>query len=205
MHRDLLIRNLLIISVLISFTGCSKADPSYYNSKGIEQGRLENYRLAIKNFNKAIRTDSTYRKAYYNRGISKTKIRDFEGAIVDLTIAIRFFPDSSNAFNNRGVAFRELGNHKNAIMDFNKAIELNSTYYLPYYNKGISYFEQENFTAAVSEFNKSIGIIPLGSSYFYRAKAFFALGDNNNGCADIEKAIEHRIEGARKLKDFYCN
>ncbi|HNY50361.1 MAG TPA: tetratricopeptide repeat protein [Smithella sp.] len=114
--------------------------------RGITYFNLGQYRLAIRDFSKAIELDPAYEVAYLNRGVAYEKTGDFRKAIQDYDESIRLQPRFL-AYYNKGVAHINLGEYQPAIEEFNKAIHLKADAYA-YQNRGLAYLLQNNRKAA---------------------------------------------------------
>lgn len=127
-----------------------------YNNRGISKYKLEQYREAIKDYDRAIKLNINDSEAYNNRGCAKAKLRLYEEAIKDFDRAIELNINYSEAYNNRGTAKADFGDYKGAIEDFDKAIELNPNYSDNYFNKALSKQSLANTTENENEKNKLI-------------------------------------------------
>jgi len=58
-------------------------NPTYYNDRASHYIRVENYKDALTDLDKALKIRPEFGKAYYNRGIVKEMLRDEEGACLD--------------------------------------------------------------------------------------------------------------------------
>lgn len=58
-------------------------NPTYYNDRASHYIRIENYKDALTDLNKALKIRPEFGRAYYNRGIAKEMLRDEEGACLD--------------------------------------------------------------------------------------------------------------------------
>ena len=92
--------------------------------RGIAKGQLQNYRGALKDFNKAIELNPDFAQAYNTRGWAKRGLHNYKGALEDFDKAIRLKPNHARAYNNRGATKLDLKDYNGAMEDFNKAIEL---------------------------------------------------------------------------------
>lgn len=72
----------------------------YYTKRGIAYEYLGESKLAIKDYDSAILTNSKYYDAYIQRGIIYFKLDDFKHAIKDFEKALELRPNYSKAYNN---------------------------------------------------------------------------------------------------------
>jgi hypothetical protein len=135
-----------------------------YVYQGNAKGRLQDYRGAIADYNKAIKLNPNDAKAYNNRGVAKGRLQDYRGAIADFTKAIELNPNLVEAYNNRGIAKGELQDYRGAIADFTKAIKLNPNHAMAYYNRGLSKVRLGQRDSACLDFSKA-GELGYGDAY----------------------------------------
>jgi tetratricopeptide (TPR) repeat protein len=107
-----------------------------YCIRGNAKGRLQDYRGAIADFNRAIELNPNLALTYYNRGLSKYKLQDYRGAIADYNKEIELNPNFEEAYYNRGLSKYELQDYRGAIADYAKAIKLNPNHAKAYNNRG---------------------------------------------------------------------
>ena len=82
------------------------------------------FRNAIKDYNRAIQIEPDYADAYNNRGSVYAQKGDLDSAIKDFTDAIYFKPDDATSYINRGNVYIDKGKLELAIKDYTKAIKL---------------------------------------------------------------------------------
>jgi len=178
-----------------------------YNNRGEAKRKLEDYRGAIQDYNKAIERKPSNEELYYhNRGIAKGQLGDYRGSIQDFNKAIEIEPDNAQAFFNRGYTKSKLEDYRGAIQDYNKAIELNPLYSDAYHNRGSAKRQLEDYRGSIQDFNKAIEINPLfASSYLLRGVSKYALGDKAGACLDWSKAGELGDSDAYVMIKEFCH
>jgi tetratricopeptide (TPR) repeat protein len=82
------------------------------------------YKLAIKEYGSAVRTDPGNFEAYINRGGSYAMIGQFNKALEDFTDAINLRPRLSIAYYNRALVYQKMGDEGRAAKDFQEAARL---------------------------------------------------------------------------------
>ena len=93
-----------------------------YNRRGnVYFLQLQEYDLAIADYSRAIKINSTYWKPYYNRGNVFVTLGNYEEAISDYNKAIALNPNFESAYNSRGICYLMLGEIEKAFADFAKA------------------------------------------------------------------------------------
>lgn len=85
---------------------------------------LEEYDLALADFNSSIEIDPEFARAYYRRGILYKKLELLENAAKDFKKAIELDPKYDDAMTELGFIHIQMGK-KDAMKYFNKAIKIN--------------------------------------------------------------------------------
>ncbi len=110
-----------------------------YLYNGVNKLIQEQYKEAIKDFDKAIRLKPDDAVAYLWRGRAKHQLKQYKEAIKDFDEAIRLEPDYTAAYRWRGMAKYGLKQHEEAIKDFDEAIRLEPDYAAVYYVRGLAW------------------------------------------------------------------
>lgn len=85
---------------------------------------IEEFDLALSDFNSSIEIDPEFARAYYRRGILYKKMELLEKAVQDFKKAIELDPKYYDAMTELGFILIQMGK-KNAMKYFNKAIKIN--------------------------------------------------------------------------------
>jgi len=88
-----------------------------------------NLRLAIADFDKAIKLDPKKSSAYNGRAEAYREIGEYDRAIADYNKALKLRPKWAMVYNSRGLAHKKNGQSDKAIADFRKAAKLDTTKY----------------------------------------------------------------------------
>lgn len=164
--------------------------------RGACYAKLNLLKLAIQNFNLAIKFDNKNIDAYYNKGlasenlgISSNNLNQYKQAIQNFTKVIYLDPNYDRAYCNRGNCYIELKEYIKAIADLTKTIELNPNYIGAYGNRSVAYIDSKELDNAINDCNK---LISLGekSGYHNRAIANELLERYDDAIFDFSKAIE---------------
>lgn len=109
---------------------------------------MENYKLAIHNYNKAIQLNPEYTDAYYKLGYIYEKIEQFDLAIIHYNKVIQLYPENEDALINLGNAYFKSKQFDLAIIQYNKAIQLNPRHAIAYHSLGWVYLLNNDLTKA---------------------------------------------------------
>ena len=173
-----------------------------YNNRGEAYKDIEEYDIAIEDFDKAIQLNPNDAGAYSNRGAVYNNKGNFDAAIANFEEAIQLNPNYAGAYNNRGKSYNDKGELDRAIADYDKAIELNPNDADTYNNRGVAYHNKGNFDCAIIDFNKGIQLNPnYANAYNNRGVAYSDKGEFDHAIADFNKAIKLNPDGA----DVYNN
>jgi tetratricopeptide (TPR) repeat protein len=82
------------------------------------------YDLAISDYSRALKLDSTFSYAWYNRASAKIALNDFEGALNDLTQSIQCDSTLGEACFNQGLLLIMMHENDDACIRLSKAGEL---------------------------------------------------------------------------------
>ena len=95
---------------------------------GIAKHNQQDYKGAIKDYEKAIKVNPNYKEAYFNRGTCALAMRNFKLAMSDFDKTIELDPKFIKAYYNRTITFVSQGQYLEALPDIDKTIELDATY-----------------------------------------------------------------------------
>src|SRR6266849_2694910 len=152
------------------------------NSGSVELGN-DNYELAIKDFNEAIKIKPDYAEAYLNRARAYSGNFKKDQAIADYSQAIQLKPDLAVAYFERAELYSGEDESK-AIADYTSAIKVKPDYWNAYLARGTS----NEFTtpdAAIADFTQ---IIQSSAELKVKAQATLLRGSTYERKADLEHA-----------------
>ena len=177
----------------------------------------DQYDLAVKKFDEAIKLDSNRADAYQGRGIAYTYKDEDKLAIENFSDAIEMSRYNAKFYLSRGNVYAKIGQYENAITDFHTADREQiprDDIVLPriYLSLGNAYAKSENYEEAIKIFDHAIRILPdfedrigwrpsedtytiAAALYNSRGNLYAEMGkDNLAAIACFEKAI--------KLKEY---
>ncbi len=126
---------------------CSPDSTEAHVNLGLNFLKDENYRMALAEFNKAIKLDTNNEVAYFNVGYALYKLAtsDQNPASVALVLgesnrayesALKLRPTYAEAAFNIAYNYQHLKDFSNAALWYEKAIAIDATYYRSYYSLG---------------------------------------------------------------------
>ncbi|MGE5194052.1 MAG: tetratricopeptide repeat protein [Deltaproteobacteria bacterium] len=107
-------------------------DAELLNARGNVFSLLEDFEVAIRDFDAALAVDAKNAAAYGNRAIAWRKMGHYDKAIADYTSALEINPRSALLYRNRGIAWRHIGEYEKALADLNEALRLEPNQPAPY-------------------------------------------------------------------------
>ncbi|HRH42839.1 MAG TPA: tetratricopeptide repeat protein, partial [Pyrinomonadaceae bacterium] len=159
--------------------------------KGNEYSDAQNYGEAIKEYDKAIKSDGKSAEAYRLRGRAKRANGDLKGALKDFDKSLELNPNNSKTFVGRGLVREKIPDLNGALSDYSRAIELDPNYTAAYSNRGGLRIDINDFQGAITDFDKVISLDPKNTSaYINRGVAKTRLENYSEALKDYNKAIE---------------
>ena len=188
-----------------------KDNENGYLHRGFAYINLEKYFLAILDFTKVISINNKNTDAYFLRGLSKSKINDRTGAISDYDIILSKekadksdFYNFATVYNNKAYCLLELNKPLEALPLVNKALDLNKSTWFIWDTRGEIYYKLGQYDLAIKDLNRAIQIDENSNSFYIRGLSKIKLGQIENGCTDLTKAVELGKTDAYEFKKQYC-
>lgn len=95
---------------------------------GITNQNKQDFKAAIKDYDKAIKSDANYVEAYFNRGTCALAIEDLKSAMLDFNKTIELDPTFVQAYYNRAAAYVSQKKYTESLPDLDKTIELDPSF-----------------------------------------------------------------------------
>jgi serine/threonine protein kinase/tetratricopeptide (TPR) repeat protein len=115
-----------LYDAIIGFTACMRLQRDFpwpYNNRGTAHLRLEQYDLALADFDAALARNEHYPEAHANRGLVNVKLGRQDAALADFTRAIELNPDYTQARANRIDLLLGRGRYAEARTDLSRILE----------------------------------------------------------------------------------
>jgi len=179
--------------------------PTFFLFRGFSKAEINDQSGALDDFNKSIELYPMEPSAYYNRGLVKINMEDYSGAVLDFTQTLAIDPTRAEAYYNRGLSKAKQGDYEDAILDYDQAIEIHASSAEAYYNRGFAKVNLQQFNEAIHDFTTAIDLNPeFVEAYNNLGLSHIMLGDNQQGCAYLQKAYELGFENAFNAMNVYC-
>ena len=195
--------------------GCTPLTSIYFKNAE-DQYAVGNFEGAIREYDKALRFDSTNARAYSNRGLMFHEMGYLNEAIRDQTEALRLSPKLADAFAYRGAArfdlYWRLRDERSdsltgtvqvmldlsiaatkvlMLNDFTEAIRLRPEDDWAYNSRGRAHFEVGNYADAIQDFSRAIFLNPWGTwAYYNRGLAELEMQEYSRSIEDFTKSLE---------------
>lgn len=120
--------NIFLTTLTVLFTFFAFGQPSIEHlEKGISKHNQQDYKGAIKEYDKAIKADKINIVAYFNRGSCHLALKSFKAAMSDFDQAIELDPKYARAYYSRATVYASQEKYVEALPDLDKTIELDPT------------------------------------------------------------------------------
>lgn len=136
-------------------------DPEIWTTLGVAYKNVGDFETAGKAYEKALRIDPRYPKAYHNLGfmhftlaLQNRDARSYQASLEYYKKAIELDPEYAAAYSGLGDAYLNAGNLDGGIYCLEKSLELEPDQGLVMYNLGLAYFNKGDKVKALGFFNQ---------------------------------------------------
>lgn len=175
--------------------------------------KIEEYQLAIKDFNKSAALLPSESSIYYYRGAAYDRLGEYKKAILDFNKVIEMNPKFEWGYVDRGMMFFQTKDYDKAEADFKKVLELKPDWSYALTNLGKVYAEKTEFDNAITHFKLALKNDPtnylahqnLGYTYFLQEEYDLAIESYTNAIAafpNYYNAIRSRADAKNAKGDF---
>jgi tetratricopeptide (TPR) repeat protein len=120
---------------------------------------------ALKDFDTALRFDSTFVPALRQRGKIYADRGNFTGALADYSAAIRLQPKAAALWSDRGEVNLSLHRYRSAITDEAQAIQFDPKLASAYYLRSVAFGDLGHRDEAVSDLRAAVALNPSLAAY----------------------------------------
>jgi|GEM_PF-512297 len=151
-----------------------------YLDLGIEKHEAQDYKEALKYYDKAIKSDKKLTSAYFNRGSVRFETKDLKGALEDFNKVISLNDKFTRAYYSRAAVFVSQEKYAEAIPDLNIVIEQNEQFPNALTLRGQLFAAVKDMEASCKDFQRAKDLgDPAADNYlskFCKDKEFAAQG-----------------------------
>lgn len=140
--------------MICSFASFGQTSEEYLE-KGIAKHKEQDYKGAIKEYDKAIKADNNNKFAYFNRGTCELALKEYSSAMADFSKTIEIDPQYTNAYYSRASVYVSQEKYVNSLPDLDKTIELDPSTPNALTLRGQIRAQTGNKEGACSDFNKA--------------------------------------------------
>ena len=114
------------LAIICSMTAFGQTSQEHFQN-GIAKHEQQDYKGAIKDYDKAIKEDKQNKDAFFNRGTCELALKDLKSAMADFDKAIAIDPTFPKAYYSRASVFVSQEKYVEALPDLDKTIALDPT------------------------------------------------------------------------------
>lgn len=173
-----------------------------YFGRGLDYMLIQDYDIAIEDFDKAIAKDPEFVLAYFARAIARSKQIEFnpetqesKTRLADLPTRKKL-PIGEEKTTTDGVSVvpevsKKTLEYNVIIKDYERVLNLDPKFIYAYYNRAEILSIQKDYRGAISDYSEAIKIEPqFAEAYFNRGLARLSVGETATGLDDLRKAGE---------------
>lgn len=149
-----MIKTLTTVALICSLSAIGQTSEDHFKN-GITKHEASDYKGAIEDYGKAIKSDKENKTAYFNRGICALAIKDYKAALSDFNKTIELDPNFANAYYSRATVFVSMEKYSDALPDLDKTIQLKPTMVNALTLRGQIRMQSGNVNGACEDFNKA--------------------------------------------------
>ncbi|AFZ16688.1 tetratricopeptide repeat protein [Allocoleopsis franciscana] len=167
-------------------------------SRGETYLELLRYEEALADFTRIMELNPKNVSALWGRGNAYREMERYDKALNDFNQAIKLGSDSkldkltmSDLIAQQGWLYRQMGRYEEALANFKNTLELNPKQYLALEGRGEIYRYMRRYNEALDNFTFALELDTKNDWPIYnRALVYLALGQKDQGQADLNKAIQ---------------
>ncbi len=180
----------MVLVVTPAFAQANAIDTRKLYDESYKVFREGDYAEAIKGFDKCIKANPGFVKAFVFRGASYFLLDQHQKAIGDLDKALQLDPENPEALYYRGCAYLFKGDSKEAIKDYDRFLKIQTESGAGYFYRGLAHYRLNQLDLCVSDTSKAIsfGLAKRSVVYALRGMAYVRMERNQAALDDFEAA-----------------
>jgi tetratricopeptide (TPR) repeat protein len=161
--------------------------------RGNKLHKIEKFKQAIRQYNKAIKNNHNSSSLYFNRARCYRKIGEYDNAMTDIDNCILLDKNNKKGYKERGTIKAINGEIEEGIEDFTKALKIDPTYAAAYNGRGAAYHLLGEYESSIRDNKKAIELdISFDASYYNIGLALNELGRFKEAIPYFNNAIRIR-------------
>ena len=180
----------------------NKDNASLYFGRGIDFMLIQDYAIAIEDFDKVVTNDPQFTLAYFARALARTKqlesnpnMQEINTRLADSSNRMKLPLGKDNAIGGGALIVPEVSKttleYDVILKDYERVINLDPKFIYAYYNRAEVLSIQKDYRGAISDYTEAINLEPqFAEAYFNRGLAKLSVGETISGLDDLRKAGE---------------
>jgi tetratricopeptide (TPR) repeat protein len=158
------------------YSGSESKTAMKYYTEAAEKDKAEDFKGAIKLYEKAIKEDPKFIEAYDNMAVCYRRLGDFKNAIENYNKSIELYPNGIMAHENLGVIYGIQKKYKEAIAEYEVVQKIDPEDPEGYYGTINNYLNLKDYKSAIKNATKTLEIYEATNSKFlYEAQYLLGL------------------------------
>ena len=125
-------------------------------SLAFKNQKIKNFKTAIDQYKKILKTNPNISLVYYNLGLIYEQLEEIETSKKNYKKSIKIDPLFFYSYNNLGILFQKQGYKLKAIENFKKVIKIKPEYVNAYNNLGLVYSSLGEYKEAINNFIQTL-------------------------------------------------
>ncbi|XP_071786267.1 uncharacterized protein [Asterias amurensis] len=168
-----------------------KPTAELYTNRGVVNQFMQDHHNAMRDYQSAIKQDSTYALAYFNAANLYFHNRQFRQAVDFYTKTLEHNPKDESAVLNRGITKVLMRDARGALEDFQLAVKMSPLSAHVYFNRGNLYASLRRYELAEKDYSEALKLQPDDPLvHKRRAEVRGKIGRRADAVKDYKRAIE---------------
>ncbi len=175
------------------------------NYRGICYFRMENYELALLDFEITVKSKEPVLNYFGNLARTYAKLENTKMAIHYFYKAIKLDTTYAEGFFEIGKLYISDNSYDEAIQNLDEAILLapNKAEYFDY--RGLAKYRKLDYLGSIEDYSSSINLYPKdGEIYYMRGLSKININDRFDACKDFKKSVDLGYEDGKESLAEYC-
>lgn len=170
-------------------------DKKIFVHRGLVYQALNEHKIAIMDFDSALKIDNTYSDAHYWRGVSNLKLENYDEAIKDLNTAqMHVVTHNFGIQDALGCWYQKKKDYDDALKFMNEAIEKDPQNVEFLMNRAQWYFELENYTDSIEDLERCLGIDEFDTQVLYKlGLSYYAFEKYKKSIKTLKRALKYKV------------